>query len=331
MRELMITDRESGQRLDKYLLRYLNTCGTGFIYRMMRKKNITLNGKKPKGNELLIQGDVVRLFLSEDTIRNFQSGQEQMVYPVSEQFEVLYEDEAILAANKPAGMLSQKARPTDCSINEYLLGYLISTGQRTNQDFLQYRPGICNRLDRNTSGLILAAKTLPAAQQLSALIQSREIEKYYLTIVSGVLKEGQSVDAYLKKDEISNKVRVESYDFAGSDRIETAYEPLATNGVDTLLKVQLITGRTHQIRSHLAYLGHPVVGDAKYGNKAVNERYKKQYGLNHQLLHAFRVIFPKLDQALQNVSCLQIEAPLPKHFLKILDHNWHDVIGDSYE
>ena len=318
MRELTITDREARQRLDKYLLRYLKNTGTGFIYRMMRKKNITLNGKKPKGNELLQEGDVIRLFLAEETIRKLQDKASRTEYPVSENFAVIYEDEKILAINKPSGMLSQKAKNEDLSVNEYLLGYLINSGQMSDSDFLRYRPGVCNRLDRNTSGLILAAKTLPAAQQLSALIQSHNLEKYYLTIVSGVLKTSKEVKAYLQKDEKCNKVRVEQNPFEGGERIETAYEPLASNGKETLLKVQLITGRTHQIRSHLAYLGYPVIGDAKYGKKEVNSYYRKTYGLRHQLLHAWHLRFPELEGTLSGLSGMQFEAPLPELFTRIL-------------
>ena len=318
MRELNITKLEEQQRLDKYLLRYLKNTGTGFIYRMFRKKNITLNGKKPKGNELLKEGDVIRLYLAEDTILKFQNDGVQEEFPVSRELKILYEDDQILAVNKPAGMLSQKAQSQDVSVNEYNLGYLIQSGQMTSEDFLRYRPGICNRLDRNTSGLILAAKTLPAARQLSELIQSHDLKKFYLTIVAGDLKESGHVKAYLQKDESENKVRVESHPFEGGDMIETAYEPLSSSRRETLLKVQLITGRTHQIRSHLAYLGHPVIGDGKYGRKDINEYYRKTYGLKHQLLHAHQIYFPELDGSLHALSGTCIEAPLPEMFSEII-------------
>lgn len=327
MRELTITQKEARQRLDKYLLRYLKNTGTGFIYRMMRKKNITLNGKKPKGNELLQEGDVIRIFLAEETILKFQAGAVEEDYPVSGQFQVVYEDKEILIANKPPGMLSQRAKSEDVSANEYLLGYLISNGQMTGQDFLKYRPGVCNRLDRNTSGLILAAKTLPAAQELGFLLCSHELKKYYLTIVSGVLKEPEEIRAYLWKDEKTNKVKVAHQPFEGGEVIETAYQPLADNGHDTLLRVQLITGRTHQIRSHLAAIGHPIVGDTKYGKPSVNDRYRRHYGLKHQLLHAYEIYFPELEGTLLKVSGRKIQAPLPELFSKIIA----DCIGGDYE
>lgn len=318
MRELNITKLEEQQRLDKYLLRYLKNTGTGFIYRMIRKKNIILNGKKPKGNELLKEGDIIRLYLAEETIQKFQNDGVQEEFPVSKELKILYEDDQVLAVNKPAGTLSQKAQIQDVSVNEYILGYLIQSGQMTSEDFLHYRPGICNRLDRNTSGLILGAKTLPAARRLSELIQSHDLKKFYLTIVEGELKESGHLKAYLQKDESENKVRVEIEPFEGGELIETAYDPICSTGRETLLKVQLITGRTHQIRSHLAYLGHPVIGDVKYGRKDINEYYKKTYGLKHQLLHAHQIYFPELDGTLHALSGICIEAPLPELFSEII-------------
>lgn len=318
MREIKITKQEGQQRLDKYLLRYLKNTGTGFIYRMMRKKNITLNGKKPKGNELLNEGDVIRLFLSEETILKFQKGGTKEEFPVSDNLKILYEDEQILAMDKPAGMLSQKAGNQDVSINEYLLGYLIDSGQMTEADFLRYRPGICNRLDRNTSGLILGAKTLPAARELTELIKCHNLKKYYLTVVSGELKHSGHVKAYLQKDEDKNKVWVEPQYFEGGEMIETAYEPMASNGRATFLRVQLITGKTHQIRSHLAYLGHPVIGDTKYGSKETNEFYRRTFGLQHQLLHAYQIYFSELKGTLAELSGTCIEAPLPELFTSII-------------
>lgn len=318
MRELKITKNEENQRLDKYLNRYLKTAGTGFLYKMMRKKNILLNGKKPKGGELLKEGDEIRLYLAEETIRNFQGGGERPGdFPVSKKLKILYEDSQIAVLDKPAGMLSQKAEPGDISANEYFLGHLLTEGGFAPEDFLKYRPGVCNRLDRNTSGLLLAAKTLPAAQQAAGLLRSGELEKYYWTIVCGSVRARAHVRAYLKKDERTNRVRVEQAPFEGGGLIETAYEPLAGNGRATLLRVHLITGKTHQIRSHLAWLGHPVIGDAKYGRPEENRRYREAYGLRHQLLHAEELRFPRLGGALAQLSEKSFEAPLPPVFEKI--------------
>lgn len=318
MRELKITKNEENQRLDKYLNRYLKEAGTGFLYKMMRKKNILLNGRKPKGSELLKEGDEIRLYLSEETIQKFQGDPEpEADFPVSRALAVLYEDSQIALLNKPAGMLSQKAKPRDLSANEYFLGHLLKEEGFHAGDFRQYRPGVCNRLDRNTSGILLAAKTLPAAQQAAKLLRSRELEKYYWTIVCGSVKKGAHVSAYLRKDERTNRVEVREEPFEGAKGIETAYEPLAENGRATLLRIHLITGKTHQIRSHLAWIGHPVIGDEKYGSPKDNRRYREAYGLEHQLLHARELRFPELDGALGSLSGRRIQAPLPPEFQRI--------------
>lgn len=319
MKEILISSQEANQRLDKFLSRYLKMAGNGFLHKMLRKKNIVLNGKKADGKELLKEGDQVKLFLADDTILKFQGQAEtEESYPVSKKLSVLYEDKEVLILNKPAGMLSQQAKDKDISANEYMLGYLLSTGETTTKDFALYRPGICNRLDRNTSGLLIAAKTLPAAQKLSLVIKSHELEKNYLTVVGGVIHAGSYLKGYLQKDEKCNKVRVTKEYQDGSDFIETGYEPIQNNGKYTLLKVHLITGRTHQIRSHLSSIGHPVVGDTKYGNPEINQYFRKNYSLKNQLLHAWKITFPDNADLWNQLSQKTIEAPLPGLFNKIL-------------
>lgn len=319
MREIIISEQEANQRFDKFLSRYLKLAGNGFLHKMLRKKNIVLNSKKSDGKEILKEGDCVRLYLSDETIQKFQGAPDtKESYPVSKKLSILYEDEEVLILNKPAGMLSQQSKADDISANEYMLGYLLSTGKITTDHFLRYRPGICNRLDRNTSGILLAAKTLPAAQKLSLVIKSHDLQKYYLTVVGGVLKKGAYLKGYLQKDEKCNKVVISSEQREGSDYIETAYEPIRNNGSSTLLKVHLITGRTHQIRSHLSSIGHPVVGDTKYGTSDINQYFKKHYHLNNQLLHAWQITFPDNKPTWNQLSAKTIEAPLPGQFQKIL-------------
>lgn len=314
MQQIMIKENEAGQRLDKMLAKYLNDAPKSFLYKMLRKKNITLNGKKAAGNEILSCGDEVKLFLSDETIARFSSS---LVQYTKEKLDILYEDENILLINKPAGMLSQKASDSDESVVEHLITYLLTSGQLKEQDLKTFKPSVCNRLDRNTSGMIAAGKSLAGLQELSRLFQNRTLEKYYLCLVEGDIEEPTRIRGYLKKDVKTNQVTVTAGETADASAIETEYRPLKRGEDSTLLEVHLITGKTHQIRAHLASQGHPVIGDYKYGNRRNNDRYQKVYGLKYQLLHAYRLVFPGLEGALSNLSGKEFIAPLPEEFRKI--------------
>lgn len=321
MKEIRITEKDAGQRLDKYLLRYLPEAGKSFLYKMMRKKNIVLNGKKCTGNELLQKEDAIKLFFADETLQKFMgqtTASEKRQYPGLDPSTIVYEDEEILAINKPVGMLSQKAEESDVSLVEYLTGYLFSTGALDEDGYRTFHPGVCNRLDRNTSGMVLAGKNNASARALYAMFRNRSMEKYYLALVKGEMKETQKIKGYLKKDASTNKVTVSEEEVPDSSYIETAYEPLKSAGGYTLLKVELITGRTHQIRSHLAFIGHPILGDSKYGNRKINEIFRQQYGLKYQFLHAWQVTFPELEAPLERLSGQTLWAPLPEQKSRIL-------------
>lgn len=307
MREIEIGKNESGQRLDKFLQKYLRQASKGFIYKMLRKKNIKLNGGRAEGNEILAPGDAVAVYFSEETLQKFRGETPARVYPVTE-LDILYEDEHIALINKKAGMLSQKAKPEDVSLVEYFLGYMQSRGEW--QPGSSFTPGICNRLDRNTSGIVIAGKSLQGLQKMSELLRERSVDKRYLTIVSGVMEEAAVIRAYLAKDGTTNKVNIFQEPGPGRAYIETAYEPLLNNGAYTLLNVKLITGKTHQIRSHLAGIGHPVAGDIKYGGGHL-------YGLKRLVLHAWKVSYPKLSGPFAQISEKTFVAPLPPEFMKI--------------
>ncbi|RHN98773.1 RluA family pseudouridine synthase [Clostridium sp. AF37-5AT] len=324
MREIVIEKNEAGQRLDKFLAKYMNEAAKSFFYKMMRKKNITLNGKKCEGNEKLAEGDVVKLFLAEDTIEKFSSVQVQAVRKVN--LDILYEDDEIILVNKPAGMLSQKAKETDESLVEYLIDYLLGSGKLTESGLRAFRPSVCNRLDRNTSGIVAAGKSLSGLQMLSGVFKDRSIHKYYQCLVSGEIRDVKTVDGWLLKDEKKNQVRiltdveVKRFGGRGGDeepkRIRTKYEPIATDGRFTLLKVTLLTGRSHQIRAHLASLGHPIVGDFKYGG--VSKVNPSGRTVKYQLLHSYRLEFPKLAEPFAYLSGRVFEAPLPGYFGSVL-------------
>ena len=315
MREFIIGENEAGQRFDKYLAKLLRDAPKSFFYKMLRKKNITLNGKKAQGSEKLSAGDHVKLFFSEETFEKFSGKQEvaKAVCPL----DILYEDEDIVLVVKPSGMLSQPADGKEPSLVEYLIGYLMEKGEVTQESLRTFRPSVCNRLDRNTSGIVAAGKSLAGLQELSALFHDRRIHKDYLCLVRGVIKKRKDIKGYLHKDEKCNKVVLYDSKREGALPVETEYTPWGDNGAETLVSVRLITGRTHQIRAHLASEGHPLAGDGKYGTEAFNRQFRER-GLHYQLLHAYRLEFPKISGKLAHLSGRVFYAGVPEEFLKII-------------
>lgn len=316
MRAIQITKNEAGQRLDKMLSKYLNLAGKSFIYKMMRKKNITLNGKKCDGSEKLEEGDEVKLFLADETIEKFSQVQIQKVKKTK--LDIIYEDDNVLFINKPSGMLSQKAKDTDESLVEYVTCYLLSSGKMTEEDLRSFRPSVCNRLDRNTSGLVAAGKSLAGLQIMGEVFKDRSVHKYYLCIVKGRITRPQRISGFLLKDEKTNQVSVFKEKKEGSLPIETEYMPLDGNDNVTLLKVTLITGRSHQIRAHLASIGHPIGGDMKYGDRRLNEEWKKKYHIHSQLLHSWNLVLPALREPLSGLSGKIFTAPVPADFHRVM-------------
>ena len=350
MYQIIITDREAGQRFDKYLHRILPNAGSGFLYKMLRKKNITLNDKKADGSEKTAVGDCVKIFFAQETLDKFmgklseqsahnsycqgqgakleagfalQPGTEMpkcqeygKAYRQFSSIRVIYENDHMLIADKPAGILSQKAEKTDLSLNEWLIGYLLEKKELRETDLSFYKPSVCNRLDRNTSGMVLCAKTLRGAQLLGGLLKDRTLHKYYQLYVKGPVEQEQLIEGYLCKDEKRNKVMIQSVPNDGAC-IQTRYRPLRVEDDKTLLEVELITGKPHQIRAHLAGIGHPLLGDYKYGDRAWNERYRQQFGVQSQLLHAYKVIFPPLDDPFADLGGRTFICEVPEIFERV--------------
>ena len=342
MREVRIGPNEAGQRLDKFLAKYMKEAGQGFFHKMMRKKNITLNGAKCTGAERVAGDDVVTLWLSEETIEKFRGAEQPVMSEKSRERKpsatlekhrspgkasggitglrdrIIYEDDQLLVFDKPAGMLSQKAHPEDVSANELLLEYLLDSGSITREELRTFRPSVVNRLDRNTSGLLLFGKTFPALQILSEAVRERTIEKYYVTAVRGTVAEACEIRGWLRKDSEANQVRILDRPETDEDKeIRTAWRPLKNGKDATLLEVRLITGRTHQIRAHLASIGHPVLGDPKYGDRTVNETLRKNCGIRGQMLRACRLELPELPAPLEGLSGRSFTAPMPESFRKL--------------
>lgn len=336
MQSFEIGNNQAGQRLDKFLRKLMPGAGSGFLYKMLRKKNIVLNHKKAEGKEILAVGDTVDFFFSEDTYHLLTCGnagtlsddvshtdgraQEYLrAYKTIKGVEILFQDENLLIVNKPAGILTQKADNKQFSLNEWMIGLLLKQETLTEETLKTFKPSVINRLDRNTSGLVMCGISLRGSQLFSRLIQERSIRKYYITVVKGILREPARIEGFLTKDGTANRVSVHTEASKDASAIRTAYKPLGSSRDFTLLEVELITGKTHQIRAHLASIGHPVLGDTKYGETAFNHIYREKFGIQSQLLHAYRLEFPILSE-LSGLSGKSITAPLPETMKEVLTY-----------
>ena len=331
MKQIIIDGSFSGQRLDRVLKKYLVNATDGFIYKMLRKKNIKLNDSGAKGKEILNSGDVISIYFSDETLEKFtgrsaspDATKKQPIPPLKKD-EIIYEDDDILIMDKPVGELSQKADKKDISINERMLSYLGKTDAQ--EDDISFKPGIANRLDRNTSGIALAGKTLQGARLLSEFIRHRTIKKYYLALLDGKpdLKKDKpvTVEAYIIKDKKTNIVSVFDEKTDGSVPIKMKYRPAdetmkktyinycKKNGINdeltldkTLVEVELITGKTHQIRAYFSYISHPLSGDAKYGSGRVKDYKNKSF----YFLRAYKIVMPEDERISETIRGKTIYA-----------------------
>ena len=318
MKQFTIQPGEAGQAVLKYLSRLLPGATMGLLRKSMRKKNITVNQKKIEGREKLKTGDVVTVWFSEETLLHFM-GQQEDKMPVGKWNDfakyIVYEDENLLVLNKPAGLLSQGDGSGTASLNDGLLSYL------HNQVTSTVKPSICNRLDRNTSGLVLAGKTILGLQELNRLIKDHRLRKKYKALVYGVLQGDGILKGYLVKNHETNQVTFSKVPKKGAVPIESRYRVIAHLSIQgilaTLVSVTLVTGRSHQIRIHFSSLGHPLLGDRKYGNpESVSASEKLHIG--RQMLHAFQITFPSDLESLKNLEGKTFQAPLPKDFSRLL-------------
>lgn len=300
MRQYNVKKAESGQTAIKYLQRLLINAPSGLIYKQIRNKNIKLNDKKISGNEKINENDIFTIYFSDETLDKFTKND---LFDVSEYVnaykkykkpDLIYEDEHILFINKPVNMLSQKAKPNDVSANEWILGYLIENKKIDVNSLSSFKPSVCNRLDRNTGGLLSFGKTLYGTNILNNLFRDRSAHKYYRTVVYGEVSEAGEITGYLSKNSNTNKVYINNIASDDSDYIKTIYRPIrySENKNITELEVELVTGKSHQIRASLASINHPILGDYKYSNKFKSNIVK---GPDHQLLYAVRFEFPDIE------------------------------------
>lgn len=313
MIKLVITENEGNQRLDRFLKKYFAGVSLSYLYKLIRK-DVKINGKRGKAETLLNQGDELTVYISEEEAESFQRSKK--MHQAKKQFRIAYEDDHVLIVEKPFGLLvhGDQSEKKNTLANQ-VVSYLIEQGDYIPRMERTFVPSPVNRLDRNTTGLVIFGKNNRALQTLNQMIREKDcVKKYYLTIVYGELKKELHLRDKMCKDTKLNKVTV--LDLEGHDDgkiMETIARPLRYANGYTLVEVELVTGRTHQIRAHLQKAGYCVIGDEKYGNRMVNRDLKNRFGLSTQFLHAYKLKFANAYEPLESLKGKEVTAPLTEY------------------
>ena len=310
-----VNQSEAGQTLEKYVLKLLPSAPLSFIYKLFRKKDIKVNGHHEDKKFRINDGDEIAIYISDAQLDEFSKEKEIEPSLLIKDW-IVYEDKNVLFVNKPRGILVQKSAPNDESLDQLVIAYLMATNQYDPNKEKAFVPGPAHRLDRNTSGLVAFGKNHDSLELLFNLFKNHDlINKHYLALVVGeVENEKGIVDAPLKKDEKRNMVTVAK----NGKTAKTVYKLIKKYGGYSLLDITLLTGRTHQIRVHMAYVNHPIVGDNKYGNFDVNKEFKQKYGFDDQFLHAYKMGFGDLPEPLSNLSRKEFTAEPREDIANIL-------------
>lgn len=319
MQKYIVNNKESGQTLEKYVKKVLSQAPLSFIYKLFRKKDIKVNGHWEKEKYIVNEGEEVSIYISDEQLEEFNK---KNIYQASDYIKpwILYEDENVLFINKPRGVLVQKDENyNEKPLDQMVIEYLMFKGDYDPQNDLAFKPGPAHRIDRNTSGIVIFGKNHDALAYLFELFQKHElIGKHYICLVTGDVEREGTVEVPLRKNFDTKKVVVAPLS-SGAKPAKTVYHPIERFGDFTLLDITLITGRTHQIRVHMSYIRHHVVGDGKYGDFKVNNMLEKEYGFKNQFLHASEVHFGQLEKPLTNLSKKSFKAEMPQEYDDLLN------------
>ncbi|MBE6592746.1 MAG: RluA family pseudouridine synthase [Ruminococcaceae bacterium] len=293
MRIITVKKNDAGQRLDKFLGKAVKGLPASMMYKLIRTKKIKVNRKRTDQKYVLCEGDEIQLFIKEEFFDSPEKdlGALERIVP---KLDILYEDDNIMLLNKRPGVLvHEDSEAGENTLIMHVKAYLCQKGEYDPYTEQSFAPALCNRIDRNTGGIVIAAKNAEALRLMNEKIKNDCLTKTYLCLVHGTPKKKEAeLRAYLRKDSKNNTVEVRDREFAGSKEIITRYRVLKSDGEISLLEVDLITGRTHQIRAHMSHIGHSLVGDGKYG---VN-REEKTRGYKYQALYAYKLYFKKTEE-----------------------------------
>ena len=288
MRSITVGRNDAGQRLDKFLSKAVKGLPTSLLYKYIRTKKIKVNRARTQQSYMLCEGDEIQLFIREEFFASPETDQSAL-FRIRPKLNILYEDEHILLLNKRPGVLvHEDTAAAENTLIMHVKAYLAQKGEYDPEAEQSFAPALCNRIDRNTGGIVIAAKTAEALRVMNEKIRNDEVRKFYLCAVHGCPKPRRAtLTAWLRKNSEDNLVEISDVRKPGFKEIITKYRVLSEREDKSLLEVELVTGRTHQIRAHMAHIGHPLVGDGKYG---VN-RDDREKGYKHQALYAFRLEF----------------------------------------
>lgn len=318
MIKITITENEENQRLDRFLKKYFKNATLSYLYKLIRK-DVKVNGKRAAIETILALGDELSIYITEDEASAFQ--EKKTLSHAKKQFKIAYEDENVIIVEKPFGLLvhGDKTEKKNTLANQ-VAGYLAEKGEYAPGREKTFVPSPVNRLDRNTTGLVIFGKNNRALQSLNQMIRERGyVRKYYMTVVYGEMERNLQLKDKMEKDEKTNTVKVLDLESGDGKVMETIAKPLKTAKGYTLVEVELVTGRTHQIRAHLADAGFPVIGDVKYAIKGQNKKIEQKYKLSTQLLHAYKLCFDGGIAPLEYMKGIEVKANLPANFEEIKD------------
>lgn len=334
MRQILIEKNDSEIRLDRFLRKYLPKASLGTIYKIIRK-DVKVDGKRRDEKYKLSEGQTISLYLCDETISGFRGDADgdsakalsSVAKKSKRTFGIIYEDDNVLIVEKPFGLLTHGDRTEKKNhLANQVKDYLIQKGEFNPRVEKVFSPAPANRLDRNTTGIVICGKNAPALKELNRLIREDGIRKFYKTICYGIIDEELVLQGSLVKDEMTNTVEVDGASGAEGKEITTIVRPIehfTKNGLElSLLEVELVTGRTHQIRAHLSSIGHPLIGDSKYQKRFCvksNKMFREKYDLSTQLLHSARIEFTSGEGCLEYLNGKVFESEEPERFVRIIN------------